>query len=127
MVKYIKVVRTESNYDEYGDSYASYIAESITDWDEISDEDYEFLKKYSYSIFKDNSRNLLFITKYDKKTLIDLINEARPAIEKKLKDDAEKEKLRKEAAELKKQLKNVKTLEDKKILFEQLKKELNID
>jgi hypothetical protein len=53
MSKWVKVILAqEIQLDDYGDYYSrNIIRDSITDWEEISDEDYEFLRKNLYHLF----------------------------------------------------------------------------
>lgn len=52
MSKKVKIVVVVNSYDNYGDDYNSIVQEGITDWEEISDDDYVFLTKNDHFLHK---------------------------------------------------------------------------
>jgi len=126
----VKVLITSSrvSYDEY-DSYSEDIIRAgITDWEEITQEEYEFLirnKYYLKDALKFRSGEDLLILKQDDKPVVERISSLTAFI-KKMEDDRKKEEqarlAKKEAAALARKLKKqAKTEADELALLAELK------
>jgi len=120
MTRKIAIIITKDYYPGYGDDGQETLLQSITEWEEISDEDFNILSDAQWTM---NFRILEQPTeppKFIAKTISDwkkLVKEQAEK-EKKLKEEAAKKALEKK---LKKELK---AKETKKQLLERLKKEL---
>lgn len=107
------------NQDEY-DGYSTKVAESITDWEDVSHEDFLLLKaaeyKFEYKVIERITDLPTFIPKTiaDYKAILLKEQQEREAAEKKRKDAALAKKIKKEA----------KDKEGKLALFKKLKEEL---
>lgn len=115
MTHKIAIITTGTHsYDQYGDDYGR-IVESITDWDEVSDDDFKCLKamegKLGYHVIEQPTDVPAFI----KKTVADYKVYVK-AEEKRLAE----EKAKREKAALERKLK--KNLKDKASKLEMLKK-----
>lgn len=117
LVKIVKslLISARDYYDDYESQRV--IVEGITDWEEISDSDLDFLRKHFYML--PETSNLILLVK-DEIPVMDRIKSIKEFLKK------QKEKIAK-AEEKKAQdsmLKAEKALEKKKKQFEKLKKEL---
>lgn len=117
-MKKVKIFKAD---DGYGDEYSSSVLrEGITDWEEISDEDYKFLKDNFHSIYRDTGfgGNLVLITQ-DDVPVVKRIESIKRLIDAK-KAAIDKEKREKEAEALKRAMKKkAKTEEqERKLLVE---------
>ena len=114
----VAVFWTEDRYDKY-DDYEK-IVTSITDWTEISDDDFLILQRASwkknFTVVEQPNPQPAFIAK----TIEDFLAEEHAALEK----EAAAKKKRAAAALKKKLEKDLKDKESKIELFEKLKKEL---
>lgn len=119
MAHKIAILINKSIYFNYGDDYTK-ILESITEWETVSDEEYDMLMKASYRkdfvVLEQPANTSAFV----RKTISDFIEEER---QEKAKEEAAKKK-REEAAARKKLLKEARSRAEKVLLLATLKKEL---
>ncbi len=116
----IAIITTEHLYDRY-DDYSNELIKSISDWSEVNDEDYAYLKKavamgYSFTMLEQPIDTPAFVAK----TVADYLRMA-----KEQEEVDRKEKERKAIAALER--KNKKLLKDKQsklIMFKRLQEEL---
>ena len=121
-MKQVKIVLTDQTVDDsYGDSYTTIIRDSITDWEEISDDDYELLKDNFWQLQKKYTQNAMLIEK-DTVSVIERIASIKEWIqEERIRQEQEAAK-RKAAAEEKALKRMLKKAGDEKRLLEELKK-----
>jgi hypothetical protein len=121
MTRKIAIIKTTDFYD--GDSYKT-IINSITDWQEISDEEFDLLNKANYrsngfTILEQPINTKEFIAK----TIADYLKVAR---EQEV-IWAEEKKKREEATARRKLKKEAKTKGEREKLFKELQKEFGVD
>jgi hypothetical protein len=119
MSKWVKIVLVEDTSDDYYSR--KIIRDGITDWEEISDEDFQLLR-YNVRMLYDSSNNLepMLIVK-DDVPVVDRLKSIKDALAKeRAKQEAEKRK-REEAKLAREQAKLMKKVASEKALFEQLK------
>lgn len=119
MTKWVKIVLVEETSDDYYSR--KIIRDGITDWEEISDEDYKILR---YNVKR------LYDTEYNMEPML-IVKDDVPVIEriKSIKDAVAKERARQEAENRKRQeaklareqAKLMKKVDSEKALFEKLK------
>lgn len=119
MSKWVKIVLVEETSDDYYSR--KIIRDGITDWEEISDEDYDLLR-YNVKRLYDMEHNMepMLIVK-DDVPVIERLKSVKEAIGKeRAKQEAEKRK-REEAKLAREQAKLMKKVNSEKELFEKLK------
>lgn len=116
--KILWIRQLASEYD-----YKDLVVDS-TDWDEITEEEYKLLLKYSYSFKPSNNEEYCIVIRQDEVPIQQRIKSVREFIEKESKrhEALQAEKARKKTEALIK--KQAKDLAEKKKMLEQLKKEL---
>lgn len=125
MAHKIAIIKTREYSRGYGDEYDGYdkIIDSITDWEEVTDEEFRSLQlasyKFGYSIIEQPTDTKAFINKTvaDYKKLA--AEEARRA--------AEEKKKREDAALQRKFKKELKNKESKEKMLTRLAEELGVD
>lgn len=117
-VKLIKVMISDSYYDRYDDLISDKFAESITDWDEVSDEDYECLTSWIRKQPVRDCSYTILLTQIDREGLQMTIEQAI----RQAKEDAAKRARDLERRELAK-IKRKETLKNKEL--ERDRKKLN--
>ena len=123
------LIATETSQYEYDDYYTQHILrQGITDWEDISEEDLDFLQKNRYNIIdreKYGHDAYPIVLVQDDITLVDRISSIREFIkkqeEKRKKLDEEMRKKREAAALKKKLAQAAKTEAEEKALLEALK------
>lgn len=95
----IKIIITENNYsDDYSDSHR--VTQSITDWEEISQEDLDLLSKYRWDLMQsmglDHAHNICILQK-DTEPAVSRIRDLKEIIKAKL-ARAEAARLKRSAA-----------------------------
>ena len=119
MSKWVKIVLVEEPSDDYYSR--KIIRDGITDWEEISDEDYDLLR-YNVKRLYDTEYNMepMLIVK-DDVPVIERLKSVKDAISKeRAKQESEKRK-REEAKLAREQAKLMKKVNSEKELFEKLK------
>lgn len=126
----VKLLITTSvaSYDEYDSYSADIIRAGLTDWEEITDQEYEYLESKKYYLgqaLKLRSGEEIVIMKQDDRPVIERISSLTAFI-KKLEDDRVKEeaarlKKKEDAALARKLKKQAKTEAEELALLEQLK------
>lgn len=115
MVK-CKILVAEKEYDHYGDYVSQAIAGHITDWDEISEDDFGLLVRNLYKLSA-NYDGQLILVKYDDvpiaQRISDIVNILKKEEQKRAKEIADR-KAREEENRIKKQAKKLEN--DKKAL-----------
>ena len=119
-MKLVKIVWSTSGYNEY-ESTKHFIVDSIDNWEEISDEDYDFLLKNRYRILRKGELTPHVFVK-DVEDIKDTLKSVKDLIEF---DKAQQELIKEKNLQAKLRRK-AKTKEDKLKLLESLKKELNV-
>lgn len=116
-MKKIAIISSSEVFDNYGDDY-QLVAQSITDWSEVSDDDYSLLRS-----FCGNGNSYTLINREDvKETFIPRLVSEFTALAKVEKEKQELEKKKREEAKLNRELKKkAKTEEQERKLFESLK------
>lgn len=110
----VKIMYVERGYSDYEDSYD--IKESITDWEEITDEELKFLKQYKYSLIPGYEGYIPLIFVKDKEPVAFRLTELRELLEKEKAAQEEKkrvieeEKKKKESADKEKKEKRERTM-----------------
>lgn len=123
MVRFFRVVQAYS--DEYGDDPVNYkLSEGIGEWEEISDEDFSFIKQNMWRV-KQNfpGDNLVLVELTPLGRVNEVVSSIKEIVEKERKyfEEAKiKEEEKKKKRALERELKKTKTRE---ALYEQLKKE----
>lgn len=130
MVKQVKIILGKEILSSYDDPYNyTLIRDGITDWEEISDEDYDFLRRnlsYLYKTYNEEYDNLVpMILVKDDKPVFDRISSIREFIEQMKTKETERkaEEERKKAEKAKKRM--LKKVADERALFEQLKEKFD--
>lgn len=119
MSKWVRIVLVEETSDDYYSR--KIIRDGITDWEEISDEDFELLR-YNVRRLYDTQHNMeaMLIVK-DDAPVVDRLKSIKDALAKeRAKQEAERKK-RDDAKLAKEKAKLMKKAESEKALFEQLK------
>lgn len=115
MVK-CKILVAENQYDHYGDCVSQAITGHITDWDEISEDDFGLLVRNLYKLSA-NYDGQLILVKYDDvpiaQRISDIVNILKKEEQKRAKEIADR-KAREEENRIKKQAKKLEN--DKKAL-----------
>ena len=107
------------NYEEY-QSYSNKIAESITDWEDVSHEDFVLLKAAEYKFEYKVIERIINLPTFIPKTIADY----KAILLKEQQEKEAAEKKRKDAALAKKMKKDLKDKESKIELFKKLQAEL---
>lgn len=130
MSKQVKIILSKEVITSYDDPYNyTLIRDGITDWEEISDEDYDFLRwnlSYLYKTYNEEYGNLVpMIIVKDDKPVLDRIESIKEFIEQLKTKEAERkaEEERKKAEKAKKRM--MKKVADERALFEQLKEKFD--
>lgn len=125
MVKQVKILLSRELYNEYDDIYSrSILQDGISDWEEISDEDYDFLRRNLYMLSnlytKEYNLSPVLIVK-DERPVFDRIQSIKEYINQEKQKEAKRkaEEERKKAEKAKKRM--MKQTADERALFEQLK------
>lgn len=107
-----------NSWGEYGDDCYSTLGAATTEWTEVSEEDYKYLRHHSNRLISDGQ---VFVVKYNDYEVKKVINDIHELI-KKDKEDIEKRKKEAEAKALAAKLKKIaKKEQTEKELFEALK------
>lgn len=127
-----KYYKYNSRYDCYDNNY-DYIGSTISDWEEVTDEEFDFINKHLYeiSLYINSERDVEYqiLVKDGGQTRPDLV-EQKPipeiitSIKEAQKKRAEKEKQEEKRKAEEKKKRDAKALERKKKQLEKLKKEL---
>lgn len=119
----IALIKSSCKYN-YEYDYNEKVAENISEWEEVSEEEFKLLTSYFYKNY--NSKNIVVIEFVEnQRETIDLAVKAQLEYIKKEEEKRLAEKKAKEEKALARKLKlDQKKLEDKKKLLEQLRKEL---
>lgn len=130
MSKQVKIILSKEVLTSYDDPYNyTLIRDGITDWEEISDEDYDFLRwnlSYLCKTYNEEYGNLVpMIIVKDDKPVLDRIESIKDFIEQLKTKEAERkaEEERKKAEKAKKRM--MKKVADERALFEQLKEKFD--
>lgn len=119
MTHKIAIITTQDVYYNYGDDHET-LVKSITDWEEVSDEDFRMLQQASYKlnffILEQPTDTKAFIAK--------TISDYKELVKKEAAKAAEEKRKREERAQQRKFQKELKDKESKKALLEKLKVEL---
>lgn len=119
MTHKIAIITTQDVYHNYGDDHET-LVKSITDWEEVSDEDFRMLQQASYKlnffILEQPTDTKAFIAK--------TISDYKELVKKEAAKAAEEKRKREERAQQRKFQKELKDKESKKALLEKLKAEL---
>lgn len=125
MVKQVKILLSRDVYDGYDDPYSrSILQDGISDWEEISDEDYNFLRNNLYMLSnlysKEYNLSPILVVK-DEKPVLNRIESIKEFIKNEQRREAERkaEEERKKTEKAKKRM--LKKVADERALFEQLK------
>ena len=121
MTHKIAIIKTKDMYYNYGDDNEM-IAMSITNWSEVSDEDFGILQKAKYSRNFDILEQPVSTPEFVVQTVADYIKETRKAEEK----EKEEKQKREAAALVRKHKKELKTRESKLELLKKLQAELAV-
>ena len=120
MTRKIAIIKTDTHYhDEYGDSYSK-IVDSITDWQEVTDEQFKMLvaaqNRFNFKIIEQPADTPAFIAK--------TISAYLKMVEELKVKEAEEKKKREEACLARKLKKDLRDKKSKLELFNKLKAEL---
>lgn len=119
MTHKIAIITTQDVYYNYGDDHET-LVKSITDWEEVSDEDFRMLQQASYKfnffILEQPTDTKAFIAK--------TISDYKELVKQEAAKAAEEKRKREERAQQRKFQKELKDKESKKALLEKLKAEL---
>lgn len=97
----IRIILVEYGYDDCGYESSHDILESITDWEEITDEELSLLRQYRYDVIK-SAHGIPVILVKDPEPVSYRVNNLRETIEQiRLKKEKENRKRREKAAEKK--------------------------
>lgn len=121
-MRQVKIIYANEYYEE-NEGSRTHVDASITDWEEISDEEYVFLTSNFWQLFQpkvrsygyEKGRHILLVK--DEETISDRIVELRILIQEQL----EKDKTRKKKEEASEALKEVKKAEKERKKYELLK------
>lgn len=90
----IKLLLVEETYYDYDDNYnAAVLRSGITDWEEVSQEDYDFLKRNKFRLKSVDGSNILIVSQ-DSIPILKRIQDIKDEIQKEI-DKAEEEKNKK--------------------------------
>lgn len=90
----IKLLLVEETYYDYDDNYHEAVLKSgITDWEEVSEEDYDFLKRNKFRLKSVDGSNILIVSQ-DSIPILKRIQDIKDEIQKEI-DKAEEEKNKK--------------------------------
>ena len=104
-----KILVVENQYDQYGDYVSQAITGHITDWDEVSEDDFGLLVRNLYKLSADYDGQLI-VVKYDEvpiaQRISDIVNILKKEEEKRAKELADR-KAREEQNRINKQAKKL--------------------
>lgn len=120
MAKMVKILLVQETSDDYYSQ--KIIRDSISDWEEISDEDFRFLEKNLHSVFPTPSGFTPMLVVKDDKSVVTRIAQIKESLDKeKARRDAEQAK-REEARMAREKAKLLKKMSSERQLFDELKK-----
>lgn len=124
MVKSVKILLMQELSDDYYSQ--KLIRDSITDWEEISEEDLRFLRNNLHRIYPPHGEFVPCIITKDDEPILERISQLRAAIEKEKRQQEEREAKKKQAKEAKERERLLKKLGSEKTLYEELKKRFEV-
>jgi len=125
MTKMVKILLMQETSDDYYSQ--KIIRDSISDWEEISDEDFQFLQKHLASIFPYNNGFMPLLMVKDDKPVLSRIEQIKKVLDReKEKQDAERAK-REESKRAKEKARMLKKMASERELFDELKKKFGVE
>lgn len=125
MTKMVKILLMQETSDDYYSQ--KLIRDSISDWEEVSDEDFQFLHKHLHSIFPYSNGFTPMLMVKDDKPLVARIAQIKQVLDReKAKQDAERAK-REEAKRAREKAKMLRKMASERELFEELSKKFKVD
>jgi len=117
----IKILLVDESYYDYDDNYhAAVLRSGITDWEEVSQEDYDFLVRNKFRLKSNFNANIVIVTQ-DDTPVLKRIQDIKAEIQKEI-DKAEEEKNKKKKRAEENRLKKLaKTEAEEKELLNMLK------
>ncbi len=124
MAKLVKILLMQELSDDYYSQ--KLIRDSITDWEEISDEDFKFLRANLHRIYPPHGEFAPCIITKDDEPIVERISQLRAAIDREKRQQEEREAKKRLAKEAKERERLMKKLGSEKVLYEELKKKFEV-